>query len=298
MSGYDALDELYDRLRGTEDAQHAPRAGGITPEAIRAARGGVVDGCWRGCHVADENAAGGDSVPLAGVSRDSRERIEADLLALTKSWHDHDGDFMKIYGSVAYAQIKELLDRQAALTEREICKWWRDEEAKHDERIHRISELQRQCDELNDKLMTALNNQKTLEDRLWEYDGTHMLLPVDADGVPCRVGDKMKYADGTEFEVDGIGSGGTLFSVDDASNSAWWTNAEDKRHAPERTVESVLSEFASRVLNSGHQWGLDAPDMVPEFAAEIRELMANDGLAPENGVSAHGWRSNDGEVAL
>ena len=105
-----------------------------------------------------------------------------------------------------------------------------------------------------------------------EYGQTHMPLPVDADGVPCRVGDKMKYADGTEFEVDGIGSGGTLFSVDDASNSAWWTNAEDKRHAPERTVEDVLSEFASRVLNSGHQWGLDAHDVVAEYAAEIREL--------------------------
>lgn len=51
--------------------------------------------------------------------RDSRECIESDLLALTKKWHDYDGDFMKIYSSVAYAQIKELLDRQAVLTERE-----------------------------------------------------------------------------------------------------------------------------------------------------------------------------------
>lgn len=288
-SGYDALDELYERLRGQENAR---RAGGITPETIRAARGGVADVDGREYRETGENAADGDSEPLAGDSRDSRERIEADAweaarLDMSRTWEERRD------------AIVALLDRQAALTEREV---------EHDlmkagrmavevER-ERIAELQAELDELNDKLMTALNNQKTLEDRLWEYDGTHMLLPVDADGVPCRVGDKMKYADGTEFEVDGIGSGGTLFSVDDASNSAWWTNAEDKRHAPERTVESVLSEFVSRVLNSGHQWGLDAPDMVPEFAAEIRELMANDGLAPENGVSAHGWRSNDGEVAL
>lgn len=265
--GYDALDELYERLRGQEDAQ---RAGGITPETIRAARGGVADGCGRELHVVDENAADGDSEPLAGDSRDSRERIEADAweaarLDMSRTWEERRD------------AIVALLDRQAALTEREV---------EHDlmkagrmavevER-ERIAELQAELDELNDKLMTALNNQKTLEDRLWEYDGTHMLLPVDADGVPCRVGDKMKYADGTEFEVDGIGSGGTLFSVDDASNSAWWTNAEDKRHAPERTVESVLSEFASRVLNSGHQWGLDAPDVVPEYAAEIRGLLEVD----------------------
>lgn len=53
---------------------------------------------------------------------DSREKLLADLEKQVRVWHDYDGNFMRIYDSVAYAQVKELLDRQAAITERELCK--------------------------------------------------------------------------------------------------------------------------------------------------------------------------------
>lgn len=114
MSGYDALDELYERLREAEDAQHARRAGEITPETIRAARGGVADGYGRECHVVCENAADGDSEPLVDISRDTRERIEADAweaarLDMSLTWEERRD------------AIVALLDRQAALTER--CGW-------------------------------------------------------------------------------------------------------------------------------------------------------------------------------
>ena len=49
---------------------------------------------------------------------DSREKLEDDLFALVQKWHV-DRSFWSIYGSVGYAQIRELLDRQAAITERE-----------------------------------------------------------------------------------------------------------------------------------------------------------------------------------
>lgn len=39
-------------------------------------------------------------------------------------------------------------------------------------------------------------------------------------------------------------------------------------HAP--TVEDVLAEFANRVCNSGHQWGLDAADTIAEYAAKLQ----------------------------
>lgn len=228
MSGYDALDELYERLRGAEDAR---RAGGITPETIRAARGGVADGHGRECRAVDENAADGDSEPLAGDSRDSRERIEADLEALTKRWHDYDGDFMKIYSSVAYAQVKELLDRQAALTEREhpgltisddesLINW-------HGENYllqSRVLNAERERDEFSLKLKHEM---------------------------------ELNRDNRNAFDLERIAE----------------LRAELAELRPSRTVEDVLSEFASRVLNSGHQWGLDAPDVVPEYAAEIRELM-------------------------
>lgn len=118
-----------------------------------------------------------------------------------------------------------------------------------------------------------------------------MERPVDADGAPIRMGDAVEgeLLDGTtvrgtvcafhlyDDEPDSV------FVHVDVDGDGGWTIKNLRltrcRHVKPRTLEDVLFEFASRVLNSGHQWGLDAPDMVPEFAAEIRELMANDGEA-------------------
>ena len=106
-------------------------------------------------------------------------------------------------------------------------------------------------------------------------------LPVDADGVPIRVGDvlnppagcddytplqvvRLTY-DGYENEwfFDGE-AGGFCGMVGKHMDVAGWTH----HHAP--TVEDVLLEFADRVCNSGHQWGLDAADTIAEYAAKLR----------------------------
>lgn len=71
-----------------------------------------------------------DSAPKNDVSEeivdandaDSREKILADLEKLTHKWHDYDGNFMRIYSDVAYAQAKELLERQDAITRAEFNK--------------------------------------------------------------------------------------------------------------------------------------------------------------------------------
>ena len=136
MSGYDALDELYEKLRDAEETQ---RAGGITPETIRAARGGAVDESGRTHATAAENAAGGDSVPLAGISRDTRERIEADAweaarLDMSRTWEERRD------------AIVALLDRQAALTERECLELGA---AVQNQRDKKFAELQAKVDELN-----------------------------------------------------------------------------------------------------------------------------------------------------
>lgn len=65
----------------------------------------------------EERALDGDT---AAQDADSRELILTDLEKKTREWHDYDGNFMRIYSDVAYAQMKELLDRQAAITEREV----------------------------------------------------------------------------------------------------------------------------------------------------------------------------------
>lgn len=276
MSGYDALDELYERLRGTEDAR---RAGGITSETIRAARGGVVDGCGRGCHVVDKNAADGDSEPLAGIPRDTRERIEADAweaarLDMSRTWEERRD------------AIVALLDRQAALTEREACAYcdYKDANRRQAHKIHEVckcledsyereKKLQAKLDELNDKLTTALNNQKTLEDRLWEYDQTHMLLPVDADGVPIKMGDNVvipQCYEGIVVSIE-VGDMETLIGVDGHDGYLRYGNS-DIRHVEPRTVEDVLRDLVDGIGSVD----FDALTAIDGAAAEIRELMEVD----------------------
>lgn len=68
-------------------------------------------------------------------------------------------------------------------------------------------------------------------------------LPVDADGMPIRVGDVMEWpTTGETFEVVGIGDG-VLFYIEDGSEQADWTGASIKRHHKPPTVEDVLEEL-------------------------------------------------------
>ena len=77
--------------------------------------------------------------------QDSREKLLEDLQKMTIDWHDYDGNFMRIYNNVAYAQIKELLDRQEAITEAEQREWWGGV----------VAELQAKVDELTSELAAA-----------------------------------------------------------------------------------------------------------------------------------------------
>jgi hypothetical protein len=94
-------------------------------------------------------------------------------------------------------------------------------------------------------------------------------LPVDADGEPIHIGDVMdgtcpsgKHVNGT---VSAIGDG--VFWL---SNVQFSLKPNYMHHHHEPTVEDVLREFADRVCNSGHQWGLDAADTIAEYAQRLR----------------------------
>lgn len=93
-----------------------------------------------------ERALDGDTEP---ENEDSRELILTDLEKKTREWHDYDGNYMRIYSGVAYAQMKELLDRQAAITEEQTrCKWvaasadeiaaWRSKAEKLKEQVYEL----------------------------------------------------------------------------------------------------------------------------------------------------------------
>ena len=100
-------------------------------------------------------------------------------------------------------------------------------------------------------------------------------LPVDADGVPIRVGDvmdsKVDYLfDGKPFTVRALVLCEDGWEVGDGRFGNRYEPDSLHHHHQPPTVEDVLQEFANRVCNSGHQWGLDAADTIAEFAAKLR----------------------------
>lgn len=113
-------------------------------------------------------------------------------------------------------------------------------------------------------------HEKELEKHGW------VRMPEDADGEYWFCGDKIVLPDGNVVEIIGIGGDWLYYCVASVATTVFGRiRAHDKRHYKQPTVEDVLSEFASRVCNSGHQWGLDAADTIAEYAAKLR--LADDG---------------------
>ena len=69
----------------------------------------------------------------------------------------------------------------------------------------------------------------------------YIKAPVDADGVPIRIGDTMEWLDGSTAEVIGIGDG-VFFYKDDESDAADWSSAEGKRHVKPDSWERIIQD--------------------------------------------------------
>lgn len=105
-----------------------------------------------------------------------------------------------------------------------------------------------------------------------ELSERYMELPKDADGqyiqqsgIPYLTkvndGKKLAFCHSLELRKDGTW------------RIAGWET--DRYRISKPTVEDVLAEFSVRVLNSGHQWGLDGTEVIAEYAAKLR--LADDG---------------------
>lgn len=107
-----------------------------------------------------------------------------------------------------------------------------------------------------------------------EVSGSCMRLPVDADGEVIHIGDVLLKSTGAPKasygEVVAVSPDSVWFAYEKSSYESNWASLT--RHVAPRTLEDVLGDFASRVLNSGHQWGLDAHDAIAAAADEIRGL--------------------------
>ena len=97
-------------------------------------------------------------------------------------------------------------------------------------------------------------------------------LPVDADGVPIHVGDKMVFIDlngntSEPFIVDGFESL-DMWLVRYEDGHRYTASPAHTRHHHELTVEDVLREFFSRYVTTKPKDEDDA--IIAEYAAKLR----------------------------
>ena len=103
----------------------------------------------------------------------------------------------------------------------------------------------------------------------------YVALPLDADGVPIRVGDELDglhYEDGTVTGIQyGLAANGTISELVAVRPHGWdtatWHDPEEYRHHRAQTVEDVLREFADAMSNTNP---LDVPARIAEYAAKLR----------------------------
>jgi hypothetical protein len=105
-----------------------------------------------------------------------------------------------------------------------------------------------------------------------------MKLPVDADGVPIRVGDTLAWRDGTRHTVTAVAPNAFTWEEDDGQHMS--VPAHLWHHAKPRTLEDVLRELADEVIEWSGYSGPVSGDrtwsgMAKKYADEIRELMVS-----------------------
>ena len=113
---------------------------------------------------------------------------------------------------------------------------------------------------------------------LADIDRTHMMLPVDADGVPIRPGDKVfgygRKNDG--MTVRFLDQYGNLMVCDKGSKSLkdclYWA-ADNVTHSAPETVESLLAEMVKDIASERVIYVPD--DKMDEFDARLRDIRAD-----------------------
>ena len=96
-----------------------------------------------------------------------------------------------------------------------------------------------------------------------------MRLPKDADGEYIHEGDTMEFANGKRVEVAAVSWSGFFYYTYD--EEAKWTDATNTHHYHKPTIEEILREFGDEVRRC-----CDTEDTIAEYAAKLRELMADE----------------------
>lgn len=224
-------------------------------------------------------------------------------------------------------QFAELLDRQKAITEREYKAQLRrysvenaelntdfiemgnqltDMENQRDELQSKVDELTKECDRLEDRVEELVaetdewrelfnRNEKERCDALMELDAieqTHIKLPVDADGVPIKIGDVMEGV--VEYDALRNATGKVIeisFSGADAEGceaaiavKEWSKDGKSWRkvyldpfssvyhHVKQETVEDIIAEAMSFACEPEAPYSKSSK-YVRQYAERIRKAM-------------------------
>ncbi len=108
----------------------------------------------------------------------------------------------------------------------------------------------------------------------------YMELPVDADGVPIKLGDRIKCTDtptSRTFIVSAIGKtkgGNPVFHgyEDKGDHLERHRIGPNTRHVKPRTIEDVLLDYGNEIARQGHQAGLTMHEIVAKYADELRGM--------------------------
>lgn len=186
---------------------------------------------------------------------DTREKLEADVRSsLGFTTNDVIG----------------WLDRQAAITKRECAE--QVEGIVIDELNVQIDELQAKLDQCMESYADAKDSRDKLRAKLDAYDETHMPLPLDAEGVPIRLWDKVQFVDGdytsAPVEVCAVSNYYAYYG-----EGKHFYRANMCRHVKPRTIEDVLGDAVGELFNADISTGsTEWDDVIAKYADELRKM--------------------------
>lgn len=117
--------------------------------------------------------------------------------------------------------------------------------------------------EFHDRLLELLHIASTALDVQDVIDDEYIRLPVDADGVPIRVGDVLEANRGTVTCIRDAGHGWEI-----VTDHAYSYNPADLRHYHAPTIEDVMVEFATYWESAMD--GEDKTAILKEYATKLK----------------------------
>ena len=194
-------------------------------------------------------------------NKDTRQKLEEDI----RSYVLHVGEATVMSERTDEQVVRGWLDRQAAITRAELqgCPGY--DADRHYCKYH-ANDF-----ELTREQVCELKREVSRLER--ERDEKYVALPLDADGVPIRLHDKMEAVDGMTFPAKSL-----HFTSEDWDDGSWWVNEarfdpKGLRHHHGRTVEDVLQTMLEQAVGYSEAHTTVALDAIVKYADELRELM-------------------------